>query len=742
MGSLFGSSSSSQPVQQSSPVAFAPQFSDEQKPYLTEIFKQAQTQYEAEKERGHTSFPGPQLAGFTPEEQQSFEMYRQIAGGPGAQPFYTGATLASLGAAQDILAPEIFARMSPYQQAVTDVAQREAIRQFKTGPLQQIRTGAVAEGGLRGSRRAIAEEEGLRNLEQRLADMQTLGSQQAYTQALGEAASQRGRLAGLASILPNLGTGMTAAQQQQAALMGGIGETQRGMQQQAIDLARQEFAREEMYPVEALSRYLGYISGAPQPGGSVGQTGTVQGPSRLAQIGGLATGLGTLAGGLFGSSGIKFETGGRVGGLSSIVRRQAGGKVVRMQEGEVVPAPDESRSVSKIPARQDLQNIQFPQSGVIDYLRRNVGPAISGTLSDIYDVAGEGVEYLTGIQTPSATEALTNLGLSPEQAAAMSGEGRGVLSATLGLVGGDTKGLVGEAPKRVTASQKVEQPVAEPTAVEQPAAPPEIQAPAATSSPETKKNYFDRSTEERLAAYLKLRTPETEERPMSWGERLQLAGALMAAGSTPGTGSFLGDLAAFGSAAGLSAGKVLTEKEKRDRETALRKGQLYNDFLSYESGLRGEKRAERALDIQEAAVQQKRDAAKQKLLEMKDPSDPKVAEAIALLDRQSLNVRPTAKGKTGQYDTTGTAFALAKIVETIPELSMTEALDLAKRSGAYSDRDEEGYVSIDPALAIRSYLKGTSPKRETTTATRGPSGTLVVGKAEGGRITLRYPEDF
>ena len=137
MGSLFGSGSS-QPGQQSTPVGFAPQFSEEQKPYLAEIFKQAQTQYEAEKQRGYTPFPGPQLAGFTPEEQQSFEMYRQIAGGPGAQPFYTGATLASLGAAQDILAPEIFARMSPYQQAVTDVAQREAVRHLgrpaRSGP--------------------------------------------------------------------------------------------------------------------------------------------------------------------------------------------------------------------------------------------------------------------------------------------------------------------------------------------------------------------------------------------------------------------------------------------------------------------------------------------------------------------------------------------------------------------------------------------------------------------------------
>ncbi len=595
MSTLFGSSSGSQPAQ-STPVAFAPQFSEQQKPYLEEIFKQAQTQYGAEKQRGYTPFPGPQLAGFTPEEQQSFEMYRQIASGPGAQPFYTGATLASLGAAQDILTPEIFARMSPYQQAVTDVAQREAVRQFSTGPLQQIRTGATAAGALRGSRRAIAEEEGLRNLEQRMADIQTLGSQQAYTQALAEAASQRGRLAGLAGVLPGLGTGLTAAQQQQAALMGGIGETQRGMQQQAIDLARQEFAREEMYPVEALSRYLGYISGAPQPGGSVAQTATVQGPSRLAQIGGLATGVGTLLGGLGGLKG-----GGRVGGLSSIVRRQAGGKVVRMQEGEVVPAPDESRSVSKSPARQDLQNIRFPQSGVVDYLRRNVGPAISGTLSDIYDVAGEGVEYLTGIQTPSATEALTNLGLSPEQAAAWSGEGRGVLSAPLGLVGGDIKGLVGEAPKRVTAPQKVEQPVAEP------APEPVEQAVQNTAKNLAQKDVVQQPVtpdtqsdlEKMYVEALKKALKDTEDTGMTWSERLQLAASFFAAGDSPDMFSFFKNAAA--GAAPVFAGMEKADKAKAQTALSLAKN-TYDLQRDRRQDIREDKKARAALITATAAL--------------------------------------------------------------------------------------------------------------------------------------------
>ncbi len=71
---------------------------------------------------------------------------------------------------------------------------------------------------------------------------------------------------------------------------------------------------------------------------------------------------------------------------------------------------------------------------------------MSGTLSDVYDIAGEGVEYLTGIETPSATEAYMNFGLSREEAAAMAGEGKGAVSRTLG----DPKSLVGKGSTRMS----------------------------------------------------------------------------------------------------------------------------------------------------------------------------------------------------------------------------------------------------------------------------------------------------
>lgn len=523
--------SSGQPQQQSTPQAFAPQFSAEQKPFLQEIFGQAQTQYEAEKERGYTPFPGPQLAGFTPEEQQSFEMYRNIATGPGAQPFYLGATQAALGSAQDVLGPEIQARMSPYQQAVTDVAMREAARQFQTGPLQQIRTGATAEGGLRGARRAIAESEGMRNLEQRLADIQTLGSQQAYQQAISEAAAQRGRLAGLAGMLPGLGTGLTTVQQQQAALLGGVGELQRQQQQQAIDLARQEFAREEMYPVEALSRYLGFISGAPQPGGSVAQTQTVQGPSALSQFAGLVGGLGTLAGGLGGDAGLasffKKASGGRVGGLSSIVRRQAGGRIVRMQEGEKVPAPVVMPPTmlqaiqSSIPGLRDLpsENVQSPDIYgplVKNLLEREV------SLGDVGEILTSPLGPTLPADSPIAQQIIETQSKAAPKVVEVEVDSTPVEQA------------VATTAKTLTQKDAAQQPVA----------------------PDTESDL-----EKMYVEALKKALKATEDTGMTWSERLQLAASFFAAGDSP-------DMFAFFKNAAAGAAPVFAGMEKADKARA------------------------------------------------------------------------------------------------------------------------------------------------------------------------------
>jgi len=256
-----------------------------------------------------------------------------LARGPGAAPAFETARTAALGAAAPVTAGEIQGLMNPYQQAVTDIAKREAARQYQRGPQAQLRSGAVEAGGLRGARRFIEEAEGQRNLQQQLSDIQMMGSQQAYQQAMAEAAAARGRLANLATQMPQIGMGAYQQRMAQLGQLGGVGEAQRAREQAAIDLAQNQFQRELMFPEETLATYLRFITNAPSPSGfqQTTQTPVVPGPSTLQQLAGLG-----ISGAAAGKAFNLFNRGGSVGrqaGLSGIVRRAGGGQIVRMDEG-------------------------------------------------------------------------------------------------------------------------------------------------------------------------------------------------------------------------------------------------------------------------------------------------------------------------------------------------------------------------------------------------------------------------
>lgn len=268
--------------------------------------------------------------------------------------------------------------MSPYQQAVTDIAKQEAVKDTQK-MLEQVGAQAAGMGGFGGSRQAILESQLASDLGKRLSDIQTRGSQEAYQQALQTAAQQQqfgyglageqrqresqlgAALAGLAGQRQGLGTagygslaeqirgqagayggiggqyGQLAGQiggvgqtyaglggaygglsglygqgagaygQQAAGLAGfapaftnlgqsalgqsyrelgymsGVGEAQRGLEQQRADLAYQEFLKQREYPTEQLQKYSSLIQGFPFQFA----TPTAQ-PSQLQQMAGTA----------------------------------------------------------------------------------------------------------------------------------------------------------------------------------------------------------------------------------------------------------------------------------------------------------------------------------------------------------------------------------------------------------------------------------------------------------------------
>lgn len=301
--------------------------------------------------------------------------------------------------------------MDPYQQQVTDIAKREAVKESQLYG-QQLAAQAAQTGGFGGSRQALLEGQAASDLGGRLADIQAKGSQAAYQQALqtaaqqqqlgygertaelqrqaglsqalaglggsqaalgiqgygglagagretagqmaqlgsqyGQIGSQLGQLAGLQADIGGQYGGLAGQYGQQAAGLGGlsqaygglgqqalgqqyrelgylsgVGEAQRGLEQQRADTAYQEFLQQRDYPSQQLQQFSSLIQGFPfqisQP--TAAPSALQQGLGTAATIGGIGRGLGF------------FKEGGQIddkknSGLSGVVYKQEGGRPI------------------------------------------------------------------------------------------------------------------------------------------------------------------------------------------------------------------------------------------------------------------------------------------------------------------------------------------------------------------------------------------------------------------------------
>jgi hypothetical protein len=162
-------------------------------------------------------------AGYRPEMVTAGYQAGQV--GPG----FEAGTLAAPGALESY--------MSPYQQAVTDIEKREAIRasQMQTPEMGAAAARAGARGG---TREALIEAERQRNLSQQLGDIQARGSQAGFQQA--REAFEADRAARLQQAQFGLGAFQAQEQaRQRAAEMGLSAAQQNAAAQQAAEQFRQ-----------------------------------------------------------------------------------------------------------------------------------------------------------------------------------------------------------------------------------------------------------------------------------------------------------------------------------------------------------------------------------------------------------------------------------------------------------------------------------------------------------------------
>lgn len=240
-------------------------------------------------------YSGPRIAAFRPVEQQAFDITQQaVANRVGSQQLGAATQAAQQAAA---FGPEQFQQnvagfMSPFQQNVIDatMARLSQARAERDAATRAQLAGSRAFGNTRRGvyEAQLAAEQDL-NTAQVLANLQ----QQGFGQAAQLAAGLPGQRLQASQQLAALAPQALAQEQAFANMLGGVGQQQRGMAQQNLDLAYRDFLEQRGYPVEQLRILQSGIAGLPAVT-STRQTSTQPGDGFLGTAGNIIGILGGL----------------------------------------------------------------------------------------------------------------------------------------------------------------------------------------------------------------------------------------------------------------------------------------------------------------------------------------------------------------------------------------------------------------------------------------------------------------
>jgi len=241
-------------------------------PYIKNVLESSRSRFEDQLATGYQPMPGGYEArheGPSAEELASREgiLQQGLSGIAGtgmasARPYYESG-LSALSSSMGEFGPQQAQQyMNPYQQAVVDVAKREAVRSAQP-TFRGIGDRAESIGAFGGSRQAIAESEANRNLQQQLGDIQTTGMQQAYGQGRAAFEAQKAREAAASARL--FGQAPQAWQQglREMGAVEQVGRARRGDEQGKKDFLYEQFEAEKGYPSQVYGEHLGHVRGFP-----------------------------------------------------------------------------------------------------------------------------------------------------------------------------------------------------------------------------------------------------------------------------------------------------------------------------------------------------------------------------------------------------------------------------------------------------------------------------------------------
>ena len=339
-----------QPTQVIPTAVTEPTIAKEIAPFLKDILGKGQALYKQRMDEGFVPYAGQTLADVTAQQKTAQE---GIAGLVGTQkPIFDEAGVLVRQGTEKATAEALQPYMNPYQQAVTDIAKRDAQERFEQTTLPSLRKQAIDAGAFGGSRAAMRESQAQDAQARLLADLQAKGDLAAFQNAQQQFAAQKAREAQTAEGLTGLGTAQYGAQLKELGQLEAVGREEQQRQQQLLDESYKRFLQERTFPEQQLGQYQQIVAGVPVGQSSITKTPQQFQPSPIAQAIGTGTGLANIYGAFSGNpnfnpipaAGKIAASGGQViaaetgGGLSSL-------PVIQKRSGRQPIDPSERKSI-------------------------------------------------------------------------------------------------------------------------------------------------------------------------------------------------------------------------------------------------------------------------------------------------------------------------------------------------------------------------------------------------------------
>jgi hypothetical protein len=163
--------------------------------------------------------------------------------------------------------------MSPYMQNVLDVQKNEAMRDYGR-QMPQMGANAARMGGLGGTRAALAQSEGMRNLQQQMQGIQAKGMQDAYTNAQSQYnTDQARRMAGYGLTMQGAAQLGTLGESEFNQKMNAAGQDLSGQEQKRLDAQYQDFIDQQNLPF----KYMSFMSDLARGNPATDSTSTMYG---------------------------------------------------------------------------------------------------------------------------------------------------------------------------------------------------------------------------------------------------------------------------------------------------------------------------------------------------------------------------------------------------------------------------------------------------------------------------------